>query len=331
MCDTQSCIRRFTGRDANLENIFFLSPSSSMDVDMYQQKREKDGDSSSKSGRSSSPRDLYLFAIIATATFLFLLVLFVLLIFRRRSRQTKHETGYITTRGEGGHGIHLLLQQQQQQQQAGMGAMQPDLIRGGSGGGDKMQLISRLNNFDSNVLEHLVIRNERSLQSASPHHFSQQQHQLPYNNTAEVKGVPASINLTCANLSSSNNNHVMTGSMNSVVTTPMHRHAIVHSSNTEASSDAGSSDGDHSEPDYAEPMITPSPAAFTPDRKPPLPRSCPPNRQNAAHPDPTRRMLQQQQQQPSHQGSRRKNRSSANRPSTRNPRYKNIESSSNSS
>lgn len=301
---------------------------------MYQQKREKDGDSSSKSGRSSSPRDLYLFAIIATATFLFLLVLFVVVIFRRRSRQTKHETGYITTRGDNGHGIHLLLQQQQQQQ-AGMGAMQPDLIRGGSGGGggDKMQLISRLNNFDSNVLEHLVIRNER-MQSASPHHFSQQQQQqqLPYNNTAEVKGVPASINLTCANLSSSNNNHVMSGSMNSVVTTPMHRHAVVHSSNTEASSDAASSDGDHSEPDYAEPMITPSPASFTPDRRPPLPRSCPPNRQNAPHPDPTRRMLtQQHEEQTSHQGSRRKNRSSANRPSTRNPRYKNIESSSNSS
>ena len=219
-------------------------------------------------------------------------IVVLLLLLRRRNFHRKNSPSFIDARGEDGHSIHLLLQQQQQQHQQGrQTGMQPDLIRGGNsssggeasgrgGGGDKMQLISRLNNFDSNIVEHLVIRNEHLMSNQST--LEKQSGQ----------GVKASITGTAFINNNRNNHHGSCASVNALVT-PLHqRHQqqqqqqynhhqqqvlmISSPANTnEEQSETYSEVG--SEPDYAEPVITSSSSSFTPERKPPLPKSFPPN------------------------------------------------------
>ena len=222
-------------------------------------------------------------------------IVVLLLLLRRRNFHRKNSPSFIDARGEDGHSIHLLLQQQQHQQgrHGAQTGMQPDLIRGGNsssggeasgrgGGGDKMQLISRLNNFDSNIVEHLVIRNEHLMSNQST--LEKQSGQ----------GAKASIPGTAFINNNRNNHHGSCASVNALVT-PLHqRHqqqqqqqqqqynhhqqqvlmisspANTNEEQSESYSEAGS------EPDYAEPVITSS-SSFTPERKPPLPKSFPPN------------------------------------------------------
>jgi hypothetical protein len=157
--------------------------------------------------------------------------------------------------------------------------MQPDLIRAGNGGsnsvgGDKIQLISRLNNFDSNIVEHLVIRNE---------HLMSNHATLEKQSGSKIPGSAVVIN-------NNRNNHGSSASVNALVT-PLHQrqhhqqHQMMSSpvnSNEEQHSSIGSFSEVGSEPDYAEPVITSSGSSFaTPERRPPLPKTSPPNPRQA--------------------------------------------------
>ena len=260
---------------------FFLST-----LDLYHQKREESSSPSSSSGRSPE-RDVYLLAVLSLSTFLVLFVIVLLVLLRRRTRHRKsHPPGFIDSRGEDGHSIHLLLQQQQSMHGPSSG-MQPDLIRAGNAasnsGGDKMQLISRLNNFDSNIVEHLVIRNE--------HLMSNQATLEKQSGSQHLKNsIPGSAIVM--------NNNRKTGSCASVnaLVTPLHQRQQQHhhqqqhgmmmaspaNTNEEQNSSVGSFSEAGSEPDYAEPVITSSGSSFaTPERRPPLPKTSPPNPRQA--------------------------------------------------
>jgi hypothetical protein len=235
-------------------------------ADLYHQKRGEESLSpSSKAGslgngdKGTSDRDVYLLAVFSITTFLFIFSLFLLYVVRRRRHlQTKHALhgcgGFLDGHGENGHSIRLLMQATPQH-----AIHQPDLIRGGNStmagasGVDKMQLISRLNNFDSSIVEHLVVR-ERELLSSN-------------NLDKNIGGATGS----CS-------------SVNALVT-PLHRASHQNHQLLQARSSPAPplnvnaySDGSSTEPDYAEPVITSPASTFTPERRPPLPKSSPPNR-----------------------------------------------------
>lgn len=168
----------------------------------------------------------------------------------------KHQDSFVDeeTGRQDGHSIHLLLQQQQQQQQQNQcNQSPPDLIRG-----DKMQLISRLNNFNGNVLEHFVIRNEHLIPNPSP---------AVIHSSIPVQTVNPTLNNNPVNQSSSS-------SPASSVALAQQRRLQRGPGSVSGASSAG--DGEESsEPDYAEPFLT-SPVTFTPEKRPPLPKSSPP-------------------------------------------------------
>lgn len=235
-------------------------------TDLYQQKREKEEkDSSLRSGRNE--QEMYLLSVITT-TFFFIFLLFVVIMFRRR-RMKNQDTTFVDeeTGRQDGHSIHLLLQQQQQQQLLQHpNQSPPDLIRG-----DKMQLISRLNNFNGNVLEHFVIRNDHLIPNPSPGHVMQQSH----------PSIPVqTVNPTLNNNPHPVNSHSSSSSspVSSVALAQQRSRQPVGRGGGPGSVSGASSAGDcdeSSEPDYAEPILT-SPVTFTPDKRPPLPKSSPP-------------------------------------------------------
>jgi len=122
----------------------------------------------------------------------------------------------------------------------------PDLIRNGDG---KLKLISRHNNYNTNLLDHFIVRDE---------HYNSPNFE------------------TCLNTS---NNHSSSTSATTIISTPKAVNItpnIPTVINTIATASITSEDDNNeSEPDYAEPMISNSPY-FTTERKPPLPSSCPP-------------------------------------------------------
>lgn len=184
-----------------------------------------------------------------------------------RHRRCKNHSSYADERGEDdGHAMLLLMQKNQQP---------PDLIHKAntslnndcnSNGnlnvpttGEKMYLISRLNNYYSNILDHVVVSSDSNIATSN----------------SGVKSVNLETVFYTSNTYPSNN------CVNLVTPTK-------HAPNTSIPSVAGTStstatgpsddDNDSNEPDYAEPMIPEFPVTFTPDRKPPppLPPNCPP-------------------------------------------------------
>jgi hypothetical protein len=190
-------------------------------------------------GTADNEQQIYLMSIIITTTFLFIFVIFIFVILRRRRYKNQGWNDADEERvGEDGQAMLLLLQQQNQQQ--------PDLIRNGTAP-EKCQLISRLNNCNTNLLDHFVVRCD-PLPSV-PHTLSSVNtdiigHNNNFSNT----------NLTTFNHSSasiSGTPKLMPTSALSMATTT-----------TTATITTSEDDNNESEPDYAEPIIvdkTPSP------------------------------------------------------------------------
>lgn len=219
-----------------LTNIYAHWPS--LSTDLYQLQRREKEEKDSSSGKNQD-QEIYLLSVITT-TFLFLFAVFVLIMLRRRRFKT--EAGLdAESAEEDGHAMLLVLQHQNQ----------PDLIRGDR---EKMQLITRISNFNANVLDHLVVRNEHLL-----------------SNTHSIDSGIAT-----------NNN---TRSPGSAVATPRQQAVATRSVTTATTSEE---DAD-SEPDYAEPVFATStgpsycPASCSPERRPPLPTSSPPSAKPSTH------------------------------------------------
>lgn len=127
--------------------------------------------------------------------------------------------------------------------------------------GEKMYLISRLNNYYSNILDHVVVSNDQGI--ATTHGGANSANLETMFNTSN--NYPSN---NCANLVSS-----LRRSGNTSVPSVATASATASTSTTTGQSD---DDDENNEPDYAEPMIPDFPVMFTPERKPPLPPSCPP-------------------------------------------------------
>lgn len=217
-----------------LSSIYSSLPFSLLDLYQLQRKEKEENDSASA---ASSDQEIYLLSVITTV-FLFLFAVFVLVLLRRR----RYKTDGILESTHSEQDSNVLLQLLQQQHQN-----QPDLFRDDR---EKVQLITRLSNFNANVLDHLVVRNDRLL-----------------SNTNSIDSGIAT------------NNNRSPGSQSATTSTP-HRQVAVACS--VAATTTSEEDAD-SEPDYAEPIFTsggPSSlclANCSPERRPPLPASGPPS------------------------------------------------------
>ncbi|KAI1293481.1 Netrin receptor UNC5C [Halotydeus destructor] len=220
-------------------------------LDRYHQEREKEErDSASSAG--STGQEIYILSLITT-TFLFLFVVFILILIQRR-RYNKNTSGLDmddeSCTGDG-HSVLLLMQQN-----GGPGNNQPDIIRADR---EKMQLISRITNFQANVLDHVVVRNDRLL-----------------SNTNSIdSGISHTNNNQRSPAASSGNG----GHQQQVRQVPKATSSLA--ATTSNSEEEEENDAD-SEPDYAEPIFnSPSPSLIrsytSPERKPPLPSSAPPS------------------------------------------------------
>ncbi|XP_074601584.1 netrin receptor UNC5D-like isoform X2 [Brevipalpus obovatus] len=185
---------------------------------------------------------------IVVSTAIFCLAVFLFLAMRQR--RFKNQTGYIDERDEDDGQAMLLLMQKNQQS--------ADIVLDGGNRapvnavntGEKMYLISRLNNYYSNVLDHVVVSNGGQLTTGM--RVVNVESQL---NTPTINSSVKPVHITAPK-------PVTTSSANSATT------------NSNASA---TSDDDYREPDYAEPMVPDFPVTFTPQRRPPpLPSSCPP-------------------------------------------------------
>ena len=203
-------------------------------TDLYQlQRRERE-----ESGAADNEQQIYLMSIIITTTFLFLFIVFVFILLKRKRIKNQEWNDSDEERvGEDGQAMLLLLQQQNQQQ--------PDLIR--NGGPEKCQLISRLNDCNTNLLDHFVVRCD-PLPSV-PHTMSSANSDLVSHNNNLIN---------CSQSSFNHLNASMSGTPKLKPTSAM----SMATTTTTATITTSEDDNNDSEPDYAEPIIlnkSPSP------------------------------------------------------------------------
>ena len=197
------------------------------------QRRERE-----ENGATDNEQQIYLMSIIIATTFLFFFIVFVFVLIKRKRVKTQEWNDSDEERvGEDGQAMLLLLQQQNQQP--------PDLLR--SGGPEKCQLISRLNDCNTNLLDHFVVRCD-PLPSV-PHTISSANSDLVSHNNNIMNCSQSSFNQLSASISGTPKLKP-TSAMSMATTT------------TTATITTSEDDNNDSEPDYAEPIIlnrTPSP------------------------------------------------------------------------
>lgn len=145
-----------------------------MRLDLYQLQRRENED-------ADDNRQIYLVSIIITSAFLFISVIFVFVMLRRRRyKSPAWSEGDDEQSEDDGQAVMLLVQKQQQ----------PDLIR--SGTGEKMQLISRLNNYNGSALEHFVVQYDPVANSSNAHNIAlnHKNNELPFNHSPMSNPVP---------------------------------------------------------------------------------------------------------------------------------------------
>ena len=184
---------------------------------------------------------------IVVSTGLFCLAVFIFLAMRQR--RSKNQTGYIDERDEDdGHAMLLLMQKNQQPPEVILDANNRAPVNG-TNPGEKMYLISRLNNYYSNVLDHMVVNGGQLAPGVRVVNVESQLNTPSINSPAKPLLVATSKPMTASSVTSATSN----------------------------SNASVSSEEDYREPDYAEPMVPDFPVTFTPQRRPPpLPSSCPP-------------------------------------------------------
>ena len=170
-------------------------------------------------------------SIIIATTFLFIFVVIVFVLLKRRRLKNQEWNSAEEERvGEEGHQMILLLQQSQQQ---------PDLIR--NEGPEKCQLISRLNDCNTNLLDHFVVRCD-PLPSV-PHTLSSANSDLVSQNANQI---------ACSQSSFNHSNHgSMVGTPRLKPTSAVSMATITTTATISTSED----DNNYSEPEYAEPIM----------------------------------------------------------------------------
>ncbi|XP_054166630.1 netrin receptor UNC5B-like [Oppia nitens] len=220
-------------------------------LDLYQlQRRERE-----ESG-ATDRQQIYLMAIIIATTFIFMFIVFGFILLKRRQLKTQNWNDTEEERvGEDGQSILLLLQQQQnqhlqqQQQQGYQPQQQPDLIR--NGGSKKCQLISRLNDCNTNLLNHLVVRCDTM--SSVPHTLSANSETFSHLNNYHLNGSQMSFNQLNGSSSISGTPKLMPTSAMFRTTTNSTTTATMTTTTSEEDEDSSSDESEH---DYAEPIFT---------------------------------------------------------------------------
>ena len=198
-------------------------------------KREKVLESTLTRLKDDKSHDLFLIGIVIMATALLCFAIFLFVVMRHR--RYKYQSSVDPRYSDGSQALLMMMQQGLQQT--------PDLIRNNNG---KLQLISRQNNANTNLIDHYIVRDKNGI----------------YDRPSLE---------TCLNTL---NNHSLSTSATTIVSAPKVINTASSAPIKVTPASINSENDNESEPDYAEPMIS-NVSYYTPERKPPLPSTCPPS------------------------------------------------------